>query len=94
MADRGRYGSLVGTISAAAVRASDRPAAGHLVLAFALAADRASDLVGRPGFAGRLGLDYSYVVAFLGVIEIYVHVNRRLTTRVPFGADYIWGSDV
>jgi hypothetical protein len=41
------------TSAAPAVRASGRPA-GHPVLAF-VAADQASDLVGRPGSAGRLG---------------------------------------
>ena len=47
------------TISAVpAVRASGRPAAGHPVPDF-VAADQASDLAGRPGSAGRLGLDYS-----------------------------------
>ena len=61
---------VVKIISAVAVRASDlgRPA-GHPVPAFVAAADQASDRLGRPGFAGRLGLDYSCVVAFLGVIE-------------------------
>ena len=61
---------VVTIISAVAVRASDlgRPA-GHPVPAFVAAADQASDRLGRPGFAGRLGLDCSCVVAFLGVIE-------------------------
>jgi hypothetical protein len=67
-----RGSSFVVTIisAAAAVRASGpgRPA-GHPVPAFVAAADQASDLLGRPGFAGRLGLDYSCMVAFLGVIE-------------------------
>jgi hypothetical protein len=50
---------VVATTSAApAVRASGRPA-GHPVLAFVAAADQASDLVGRPGSARRLGLDCS-----------------------------------
>jgi len=68
---------VVTTISAVAVRASGpgRPAAGHPVPAFVAAADQASDRLGRPGFAGRLGLDYSCVVAFLGVIEF----TRRST---------------
>src|SRR5262245_19698447 len=46
------------TSAVPAVRASGRPAAGHPVPDF-VAADQASDLVGRPGSAGRLGLDYS-----------------------------------
>ena len=50
---------VVATTSAVpVVRASGRPAAGHPVPDF-VAADQASDLVGRPGSAGRLGLDYS-----------------------------------
>ena len=49
---------VVATTSAVpVVRASGRPA-GHPVPDF-VAADQASDLVGRPGSAGRLGLDYS-----------------------------------
>ena len=67
----GRGSSFVVTIiSAVAVRASGpgRPA-GYPVPAFVAAADQASDHLGRPGFAGRLGPDYSCVVAFLGVIE-------------------------
>jgi len=85
---------VVTIISAVAVRASGpgRPA-GHPVPAFVAAADQASDLLGRPGFAARLGLDYSCVVAFLGY-RIYAQVNRRLTKRVPFGAGYIWGGDL
>ena len=57
----GRGSSFVVTIiSAVAVRASGpgRPA-GHPVPAFVAAADQASDHLGRPGFAGRLGPDYS-----------------------------------
>ena len=46
------------TSAVPAVRASDRPAAGHPVPDF-VAVDQASGLVGRPGSAGRLGLDYS-----------------------------------
>ena len=51
---------VVKIISAVAVRASGlgRPA-GHPVPAFVAAADQASDLVGRPGSARRLGLDCS-----------------------------------
>ena len=49
---------IVATTSAVpVVRASGRPA-GHPVPDF-VAADQASDLVGRPGSAGRLGLDCS-----------------------------------
>ena len=49
---------VVATTSAVpVVRASGRPAAGHPVPDF-VAADQASDLVGRPA-AGRLGLDCS-----------------------------------
>jgi hypothetical protein len=46
------------TSAALAVRASDRPAAGHPAPDF-VAADQASDLVGRPGSAGRLAPDCS-----------------------------------
>jgi hypothetical protein len=47
------------TFAVPAVRVSGRPAAaGHPVLDF-VAADQASDLLGRPGSAGRLGLDCS-----------------------------------
>ena len=50
---------IVATTSAVpVVRASGRPAAGHPVPDF-VAADQASDLVGRPGSAGRLDLDCS-----------------------------------
>ena len=61
---------VVATTSAAlAGRASGRPA-GHPVLAFVAAADQASDLVGRPGSAGRLGLDCS--CAYLDLVELGV----------------------
>ena len=63
---------VVATTSAApAVRASGRPA-GHPVLAF-VAADQASDLVGRPGSAGRLGLDCS--CAYLDWVEVELEVT-------------------
>ena len=64
---------VVATTSAApAVRASGRPA-GHPVLAF-VAADQASDLVGRPGSAGRLGLDCS--CAYLDWVDVELGVTR------------------
>ena len=64
---------VVATTSAApAVRASGRPA-GHPVLAF-VAADQASDLVGRPGSAGRPGLDCS--CAYLDWVEVELGVTR------------------
>ena len=54
---------VVATTSAVpVVRASGRPAAGHPVPDFA-AADQASDLVVRPGSAGRLGLDCSCIAS-------------------------------
>ena len=53
------------------VRASGRPA-GHPVPDFA-AADQASDLVGRPGFPGRLGLDCS--CAYLDWVEVELEVT-------------------
>jgi len=55
------------TSAVPAVRVSGHPAVGHPVPAFALAADQASDLVGRPGFAGFLGLDCSCVSSMVGV---------------------------
>ena len=57
------------TSAVPAVRASGRPAADHPVPDF-VAADQASDLVGRPGSAGRLGLGYSCDFLRL-VIEAY-----------------------
>jgi hypothetical protein len=60
---------VVATTSAVpVVRASGRPAAGHPVPDFA-AADQASDLVVRPGSAGRLGLDCSCIRLPLSVID-------------------------
>ena len=65
---------FVATTSAVpAVRASGRPAAGHPGPDFA-AADQASDLVGRPGSAGRLGPDCSY--SYLDWVEIELGVTR------------------
>ena len=58
---------IVATTSAVpVVRASGRPAAGHLVPDF-VAADQASDLVGRPGSAGRPALECSSVFFRLGL---------------------------
>ena len=59
------------TSAAPAVRASGRPA-GHLVPVF-VAADQASNLVGRPGSAGRLGLDCS--CAYLDWVEVELEVT-------------------
>ena len=63
---------VVTTSAVPAVRASGRPAAGHPGPDFA-AADQASDLVGRPGSAGRLGLDCS--CAYLDWVEVELEVT-------------------
>ena len=65
--------TIATTSAAPAVRASGRPA-GHPVLAFVAAADQASDLVGRPGSAGRLGLDCS--CAYLDWVEVELGLTR------------------
>jgi hypothetical protein len=83
-----RCGSSVATISVAAVRASGRPAAGHLVPAFAPVAGQASDLVGRPGFAGCLGLDCSCVSSF-GLMGTQGPIAPR-TRWFHLVVNYIW----
>ena len=71
------YGLSPFTSAVPSVRASGRPAVGHLVPDF-VAADQASDLVDRPGFAGRLGLECSCRFLSIGIEVNSEHPGRLL----------------